>query len=536
MTQSIEYVVKVAGTQQAANQIGTVEHALEKTEVQARRAGAAIDTAVKPTRNLGQAGLEASRAIEDLQYGIGGVVNNIPSLVMALGGGAGLTAAISLAAVGVNQLYKQFSAMPDATAAAATAAKTHMQSVVESVAEANDELNRLLVDSARGRIAAQEAAVEQAKVATERARSQFRDQFGINPLDMDAMGRVASQAQGGMDIWVKRWNVQKNQMEQVRVAAKDVMAAYRETTDAYNLAVEEQVLLSKYRAIEAERQKQAEIDAAVDAANAITKAEEAAAKKRADIAKKAGEDRLRLMYDLHVAMLDEEDQQLADVAKARRRDADKEAKEQARLMQKNKRAEEMAEKRANDARIKEHKRTLDAMRRAEQEFSDFAVGMASMTTDQMIGSFTDYLMMKAAGEKDAELKAIAGFMSQTGQMLVASGVRGIFEGAIISANPLTPGAGAGMIGLGAAAVGVGMAMAGGGAAIGAAIPSDATSGGSATSATRDPGAAPRTGSGGSSGGPMIVNVTYGAGGPLPEDIAREIHKVTASGNRRRGAA
>ena len=39
--------------------------------------------------NLGRSALEASRAIEDLQYGIGGVVNNIPGLVSALGGGAG---------------------------------------------------------------------------------------------------------------------------------------------------------------------------------------------------------------------------------------------------------------------------------------------------------------------------------------------------------------------------------------------------------------------------------------------------------------
>lgn len=57
-------------------------------------------------RNLGYAALEASRGIEDLQYGVGGIINNIPGLVMALGGGAGLTAAISITAVAVNQLVK----------------------------------------------------------------------------------------------------------------------------------------------------------------------------------------------------------------------------------------------------------------------------------------------------------------------------------------------------------------------------------------------------------------------------------------------
>lgn len=57
-------------------------------------------------RNVGLAALEGSRALEDLQYGVAGVVNNIPGLVMALGGGAGLTAAISLVTVAINQLVK----------------------------------------------------------------------------------------------------------------------------------------------------------------------------------------------------------------------------------------------------------------------------------------------------------------------------------------------------------------------------------------------------------------------------------------------
>jgi hypothetical protein len=59
----------------------------------------------KGTANIGQAALEASRGLEDLQYGIGGVLNNIPPLVMRLGGPAGLAAAISLVAVGAKVLY-----------------------------------------------------------------------------------------------------------------------------------------------------------------------------------------------------------------------------------------------------------------------------------------------------------------------------------------------------------------------------------------------------------------------------------------------
>lgn len=61
------------------------------------------------TRNLGQSALEVSRGVEDLQYGLNGVLNNIPSLVAALGGGAGLAGVISLAAVAGFQLWKAFS-------------------------------------------------------------------------------------------------------------------------------------------------------------------------------------------------------------------------------------------------------------------------------------------------------------------------------------------------------------------------------------------------------------------------------------------
>jgi uncharacterized coiled-coil protein SlyX len=67
-----------------------------------------LEPAARGFRNIGQAALEGSRAIEDLQYGVAGVVNNIPSLVMAMGGSAGLTAAISLAAVAASQLYKHW--------------------------------------------------------------------------------------------------------------------------------------------------------------------------------------------------------------------------------------------------------------------------------------------------------------------------------------------------------------------------------------------------------------------------------------------
>jgi hypothetical protein len=50
--------------------------------------------------------LAVSQAFEDMQYGIGAVLNNIPMMVMALGGGPGMAGALSAAAVAANVLSR----------------------------------------------------------------------------------------------------------------------------------------------------------------------------------------------------------------------------------------------------------------------------------------------------------------------------------------------------------------------------------------------------------------------------------------------
>lgn len=56
------------------------------------------------TMNSGQAMLTLGRGIQDLQYGFGGVVNNIEGMTRALGGGAGLAGVMTLVGVGVSLL------------------------------------------------------------------------------------------------------------------------------------------------------------------------------------------------------------------------------------------------------------------------------------------------------------------------------------------------------------------------------------------------------------------------------------------------
>lgn len=74
----------------------------------ATAAGAGMGGAANGGRDFGRSLLEVSRLAEDAQYGIAGVLNNIPTLVMAMGGGGGVAGAISLVAVGANLVYKNW--------------------------------------------------------------------------------------------------------------------------------------------------------------------------------------------------------------------------------------------------------------------------------------------------------------------------------------------------------------------------------------------------------------------------------------------
>lgn len=194
-------------------------------------------------------------------------------------------------------------------------------------------------------------------------------------------------------------------------------------------------------------------------------------------------------------------------------------------------AAEAEKKRKEDAeRLAKEK--ADAVKAIEKQQADFVGGIQQAAASQLLSTGQAYIDAKIKGEKDAEQKAVASFLSATGQQLVASGTRAIFEGFI--ANAALPGSGMPLIGMGTAAIAAGLTMGGVGTAM--TPPPAETKGAGSSSAARDRGAAPRSSRGGGDGGPLVINVSYGVGGPLPEDTAREIARVMRTGNRRRGAA
>ena len=65
------------------------------------------EQATRSTNGFGQSALSAAYFVDDLQYGVKGILNNIPQLTMALGAGTGLAGVLSIAAVGFSVLSDQ---------------------------------------------------------------------------------------------------------------------------------------------------------------------------------------------------------------------------------------------------------------------------------------------------------------------------------------------------------------------------------------------------------------------------------------------
>lgn len=59
-------------------------------------------------RNSAMGLLMLGQAVDDLQYGFRAIVNNIPGVVMGLGGSAGIAGAVAIAGVGINQLINHW--------------------------------------------------------------------------------------------------------------------------------------------------------------------------------------------------------------------------------------------------------------------------------------------------------------------------------------------------------------------------------------------------------------------------------------------
>jgi hypothetical protein len=152
------------------------------------------------TRGMGMGFLMLSQAIEDAQYGFSAIVNNIPGIVMSFGGSGGLAGALSIVAVGANQLIKHWDDLTDALGGG------HVETAADEMKKLADNTERTVIQTERLRKLEKEAAGMKRVAAgetpeqegTAAAAQKLIDAAGgnkIKKLLMDQMMPIMSEAE-----------------------------------------------------------------------------------------------------------------------------------------------------------------------------------------------------------------------------------------------------------------------------------------------------------------------------------------------------
>jgi len=130
----IKVTSDTAGAKQTATALDQVTAAGKQATVTANGLADAQNKVTKSGNNGAMGLLALSNAVQDVQYGFGGMVNNIPQIITGLGMGMGVAGAVQIAAVGVQFLLKNVDLFGEK---AKEAAKAAAELSGETMADAN---------------------------------------------------------------------------------------------------------------------------------------------------------------------------------------------------------------------------------------------------------------------------------------------------------------------------------------------------------------------------------------------------------------
>jgi len=228
--------------QKLAGQVDTLQEAAGK----ASNSSGGLPAATKGTRDLGMAAMQTGMMVDDMQYGLRGIVNNIPMLVTSLGGSLGLAGAIGIAAVALNQLVMWLGKTKDETtdAAEATAGLADKIREVAENAAANtqDELDR--------QREANELALERQEILarpntkTDAARAEAETQSLANAQALIEASYTLAEVMGR----------QVNQLERI-AAIQEVQEAARQAQARQAMAAEEAKVAAARATVEQQKEK-----------------------------------------------------------------------------------------------------------------------------------------------------------------------------------------------------------------------------------------------------------------------------------------
>jgi hypothetical protein len=524
MTQTIEYIVKVDANQAKAS-IADVEKRMEAVGSPTSKFSLGLADITKQSKDMAGRLAPAAAAISSISASMGAaggaagkMVAGVGQVVAAFGSGGPLGAAIVAATSAVDTFVSHLNEVEKARESAFEAGfekqNGNLLTIYKRTQDVNEQLRNLAKELKNvGKTSDQIEEEElKAKISAKRVESRM---FANRATDLTFFTP-----------------------EERKEAERKSKALEVEANNIDKLLIE-RIKLRQLIQVEANEK-------AAKAEN------EAAEKRRQDQMKNFEEEfRLRILRNKKIQELDEVETSTDEISRTMRGMRGVEGGGIGEVMRgKQEEQQKKAEERKIEAakmtaefmrslreqEIEDLQRSLDMQRQAWKDFGSgfvqLGVGMFGPVAGASQQFFDDLI---TGQEHAAEMMGIS-LMRTAGDALVGHGVN-LLGQSVVSA--LTPGlqplavaqAGSGLglvaagIGLGAGATAGAHVLAGG--QIGKKLPEKDN---------KDPGASPRRGrdSGGSGG--LNVYVTYGAGGPLPEDIAREIDKVVKQNDRRRGAA
>jgi len=184
---------------------------LERAKLLNQQVGKSVEQAGKSARNSSMGFLAFSQAVEDSQYGVNGILNNIPMMVMGFGGSMGLAGAISLAAVAATQgfrLLKRFTGEAASMAweaARVVAAQTYQEELrkIEKDLRNTARAEKVLGDVTKERLKQLEMIQQAVGVNEARAKAMAAEVDLVRDLrneeDMLHAARARFQKSGGSD-------------------------------------------------------------------------------------------------------------------------------------------------------------------------------------------------------------------------------------------------------------------------------------------------------------------------------------------------
>lgn len=200
-------------TARSASALNETAKAASAAAAAKKQNASASNDATAGSQRLGQGLMQLGFALDDVQYGMKGLSNNIPGLLTSFGTGAGLAGVISIVAIGAYQLYSHWDQLMGLMGMGKVKSQAdEMEELAKKTEKTADETARLLkyqerqatVTKQRG--AKTDAESEQEKLVNE----------AIAKNDNDVVVRGLAQLKMGTDPRVKALERQQAHEEQIR--------------------------------------------------------------------------------------------------------------------------------------------------------------------------------------------------------------------------------------------------------------------------------------------------------------------------------